>query len=119
MTDVLTWNVFIGNFNTQRIEPYNVFRHGGFLKACRDDFREWYHKLGATDLDKLRAMIQRELQYYFWSKCEWEIVLSGWPPSDRFQDEKIDVYRQIMLNFPIFFSYLWEHRYDLLDDDPS
>ena len=48
--------------------------------------------------------------YYFWSKCEWEIILSDWPPSDTFCKEKIDVFDQVMLNWDIFVDYIWNNR---------
>lgn len=45
--------------------------------------------------------------YYFWSKCEWEIILSDFPPSKKFQEKKVDVYEQVMLNWDIFINYVW------------
>lgn len=47
--------------------------------------------------------------YYFWSKCEWEIILSDFPPSDRFKKKKVDVYEQVMLNWDKFINYLWKY----------
>ena len=76
--------------------------------------------------------------YNFWSKCEWEVVITDWPTHitveelNRLQKEldghtaaygnppyalsvdlrvaeKIDVYDQIMLNWDIFINYLWEN----------
>lgn len=51
--------------------------------------------------------------YYFWSKCEWEIIISGWPPRDDFNDAKIDVYDQVKLNWDKFVDYTWDHRKEL------
>ena len=74
--------------------------------------------------------------YYFWCKCEWETVITSWPPHitmkelDRLNtereketekynrepyclyvepdiSEKIDVYQQVMNNFDIFVDYVW------------
>ena len=77
--------------------------------------------------------------YYYWAKCEWEVVITSWPPHinmdelDRINKQrksefakydrepyclcintdvrkKIDVYSQVMLNFDIFVDYVWGHR---------
>lgn len=47
---------------------------------------------------------------YYWSKCEWEIILSHWPPRKNAQELKIDVYDQVMLNWPIFCDYIWANK---------
>lgn len=46
--------------------------------------------------------------YYFWSKCEYEIILSPW--TGRADDIKIDVYDQIMMNFDSFVDYCWSFK---------
>ena len=45
------------------------------------------------------------LQYYFWGKCEWEIVLNH--DNGTNSDRKIDVYEQVMLNWDKFVEYCW------------
>ena len=60
-------------------------------------------------------MVRNSLRYYYWSKCEWEIVLSDWPPSETFKKEKVDVYSQVVLNWDIFSEYIWENRKQLKD----
>lgn len=44
-------------------------------------------------------------------ECEWEIIVSHWPLSERFNDKKIDVYEQVMLNWEVFITYLWNYYY--------
>ena len=51
--------------------------------------------------------------YYYWSKCEWEIILSAWPSRKDFNEEKIDVFDQINLNWDRFADYVWENRKDI------
>ena len=43
-----------------------------------------------VDKDTFAEKLKIELAYYFWSKCEWEIILSSWPPREDFKEEKID-----------------------------
>lgn len=39
--------------------------------------------------------------YYFWAKCEYEVIVSAWPPKDG-TDRKIDIYTQLKENWDIF-----------------
>ena len=85
-----------------------------------------------------KEKVRRNLSYYFWSKSEWEVILSSWPPyvdSDEIDrlikereehlatwgkfyqtdcnvnvSEKIDVYTQVMMNWDCFIDYLWNNR---------
>jgi len=108
---MLSWKVWYGDFNSGRIETDDVFDHPGFRDDCRKAARKY-----AKDKDAFAEAVRKSLMYYFWSKCEWEIILSHWPPSEhssRFRAEKIDVYDQIMLNWEIFIDYVWEHKGEL------
>lgn len=103
------WKVFVENFNAQKIEPYNIFEHGGFYKDCHQYLSEAVKKKKDLSGKELEEKIRRSLQYYFWSKCEWEIILSPWPFTERVPQIKIDVYDQVMLNWEAFYSYLLAH----------
>lgn len=61
------------------------FKFNGSL-TCIEDFLE----------ERLRS----ECMYYFWSKCEYEVVIQGWPNKDT--EKKIDVYEQLEANWNIF-----------------
>ena len=117
----LVWYVWLNNFNGNKIETFNVFDHYRF--------REDVEKLLDTEpiysdfSDKLRKIAM----YYFWSKCEYEVVITSFPPrideneikrlrSDSFPHgtsvkletgSKIDVYNQLQLNWDQFVSYVW------------
>ena len=103
----LEWNVYVNNFNSKRIETYNIFKHGGFLDDCKKAARK-YSKDEAAFLEEVR----KYLMYNFWSKCEWEIVITDWPTSGKVE-KKIDVFDQVMLNWPIFCAYILDHAVDL------
>lgn len=102
----LVWNVYVGNFNTGKIETHNVFDH----------FRVWQDlcKAARKYKDSERPLFEEEVRktmmYYYWSKCEWEVIIDHWPHSDRRKDLKVDVYDQVRLNWGIFCDYLWENR---------
>lgn len=101
----LIWNVYIENINERHIEIYNIFNHYMF----RQDLFEIYNKF-KDDKDNFLSEIKKSLMYYYWSKCEWEIILSDWPPSKKFNEMKISVYDQINNNWHIFSEYIWNNR---------
>lgn len=102
---MLEWNVYVSNFNGKRIETDNVFEHGGFIKDCQEAYKKY-----KDDKDAFLEKVRRSLMYYYWSKTEWEIIISHWPPRENAQDMKIDVFDQVMLNWPIFSEYVWNNR---------
>lgn len=55
--------------------------------------------------DLIEYTVEKQLgrlcMYYFWSKCEYEVIVSAWPPKNG-TDRKIDVYTQLKENWDIF-----------------
>lgn len=77
---MLCWNVYYGNFNKREIQTFNVFNHGAFYDSCvkaKKKFKE--------DREGFAEEVRSSLMYYFWSKCEWEIVLTHWPDGELYQ----------------------------------
>ena len=108
---MLEWNVYIEDFNSKEIRTFNIFNHYSFNKKLIE-IRDKRRKNKTKFIEEVR----KALMYYFWSKCEWEIVLKDWPPSDNFKDKKISVYDQINLNWNIFIEYLWKNKDKLVDN---
>ena len=75
-----------------RMEPYDVI----------PSFVRWWEELEKPikDESQLRDWLKCRASYMYWSKCEWEMILSDWPCEKNRQ--KIDVYEQIMMNFDLF-----------------
>lgn len=48
--------------------------------------------------------------YYFWSKCEWEVLISPWVGGNDDEEIKVDVAWQIMNNWDVFVDYTWNNR---------
>jgi hypothetical protein len=96
----LKWNVCVER--NGEFVSYNVFDHYSFDEAVRKDFKKYKDDFNAF-ADKLKS----EAMYYYWSKCEWEMLLSTWPPCDRYQPKKVDVYDQLCLNWEQFLLYTW------------
>lgn len=104
---MLSWNVFVSNSNSGKIESFNIFYHNFFVEDCRKNYKK-----NKNDKNEFEKTLKRDLMYYFWSKCEWEIIVSHWPQTEnpKFKNEKIDVYDQVMLNWNQFVNYLWKNK---------
>ena len=104
----MKWNVYFHNFNKNEIEVYNIFNHSCFTYEVKQAIKKYKDK--DSFIDKLKS----ELRYYFWSKCEWEVIISPWVGRKEPCNAKIDVYDQVMLNWNVFADYVWENRNKLL-----
>lgn len=129
----MKWNVLYRNFNTRKIEEYDIFGHSSFAKDVQELLDQ---NLTKTDFTE---ELRRTLQYYFWSKAEYEVVITSWPPyidgkeldrlSVEYEDynqkwghypyklnvgldvgEKMDIYQQVRLNWDVFVDYVWSYR---------
>lgn len=100
----LSWNVYHYDFNGKVVEPYDIFKHYGFLR----DFEKLRKKSKALSFEEFSEQLRKILMYHFWSRCEYEIIISSWPPREGI-DTKIDIYQQVMLNKDVFFNYVWQY----------
>lgn len=96
---MMEWNVYHYDTNTRKIEPYNVlYRMEPFIKDLKKKYK---------DKEDFAEQLRKELMYHYWSRCEWEIVVSAWCGGDGKEARKIDVYSQIMMNWQPFVDYCW------------
>ena len=101
------WFVYKDNFNARTIEKYDIFNHYSFDKDVKEIYKRY-----KNDFNTFSEEIKKSLMYHFWSKCEWEIIISDWPPSTKDKvEEKVDVYDQVMLNWKVFINYVWEQAH--------
>ena len=101
----LVWNVVYHDINADRIKVYNIFKHGGFMENLQKHYKK--HKTK----DAFAEALRRSLMYYFWSKCEWEVLISPWCGSKKDKAIKVDVYWQVMNNWEIFLDYVWYSKH--------
>ena len=134
-TKKLEWFVFQRDFNEKEIRPLNVFE--GSYKFLVDLLQA--KKNYKNDYLKFAQAVRDSLQYAYWSKCEWETIITSWPPYvdgeeiDRLSKEKdecikehsvfyrtdvnlligykIDVFTQVMLNWDRFIDYVWNNKH--------
>ena len=113
----LEWNVYKEDFNRKRIVKSNVFNYVGFLEGCKKAYRKYKQDDQVKDLEK---EIRSLAMYYFWAKCEYEIILTGWPPpKSGFEEMKIDIYDQLTMNWDYFFKYITDHKKEFLKREPK
>lgn len=100
----MKWNVYRWNINRRQIEIFNIFDHGRF----RDDVE----KLLSEDIEKdeFEEQLKRELRYYFWAKCEYEIGISDWICFLGDHVRKVDIAEQVENNWVIFVDYVWNFK---------
>ena len=65
----MEWNVYIYNINKDIIELYNIFEHWSFVEYVKKHIKKYKNK------DEFTEKLRSELRYYFWSKCEWELII--------------------------------------------
>lgn len=103
----MEWNVIVHNINRDCIETFNVFDHYGFVRDIASMVRK------RMNHEKFAEELRRSLMYYFWSKCEWEVLISPWCGSVSKKPMKVDVYWQIMNNWDVFLDYTWKNRKEI------
>ena len=109
---MLTWLVYIEDFNRKEIAEYNIFNHYYFHQDCIKYARKY-----KDDKEKFLEEIHRSLMYFFWSKCEAEVVITtliqGGAHQNSFHDRKVSIYDQVMLHWDVFSEWIWSHRKEL------
>lgn len=100
----LVWNVIYHSVNGNEIKTFNIFDHYSFREELKKLYKKCFEK------EDFARELRRSLMYYFWSKCEWEIIIGPWCGSKRTKEIKVDVYWQIMNNWERFLDYVWSAK---------
>ena len=120
----LSFYVLIKNPNNGKIEPYNIMPaicneiyDGEKLsnKFCvyKYEHQPTYHtsKFMVNSKELLKEFLTNTLKYYYWSKCDYEFIVTDWPDkNDSIKDNnpvKLDVYEQLVPNIPLLVDLLW------------
>ena len=114
------FNVLNWDFNSDTIEHYDVlpyFRRqyeerknkakGKRVQKAMEENPEMrkYYAVPET-LDEMKKFVEGESQYMFWARCQYEMIVHGWPV--RKNDYKIDIHEQVMMNLDTIAEILWE-----------
>lgn len=93
-----SFNVITEDINRRAFAPYDVIPY--FVNRYKG-LRKNENK--PSNFDEFKEFVKKWSMYQYWARCEYEIILSGWPPASdpHSDDKKIDVHWQIMMNIDI------------------
>ena len=97
----LEWNVLLHDFNTDKIVKYNVLEYSEWLTSS---IKRAIKKKEVVDYNSLKEFISRKLKAQYWSRAEYEIMVSGLITKK--EPQKIYVWYQIEMNIDNFVDYL-------------
>lgn len=129
----LEYHVFRTDINSKKIVKFNIFDHWRFNEEVKKDLKKCKTK------EEFAKELKDNLRYYFWSKYEYEVVISSFPvhikkeeldrlnegfekDTEKYGREpyviyvcpdigiKIDIFEQVMPNFDILVDYIWSHK---------
>lgn len=98
------WNVWRHNINSGLMEMWNIFEHYNFNKDVVRALIEYDNEEDFT------RYVQTSLMCYFWAKSEYEIILAPWCGGKNAKEKLVDIYEQVMANWPHFIDYLWSFK---------
>lgn len=93
------WNVWIWDFNHDKLESYDV------VPMFIDELKNLKKSEKPKTKEEFNEFLKREAKYHYWSKCEYEMIIHGWPKNKN--NEKVDVYNQLVLNWDTFVDCFW------------
>lgn len=94
-----SFNVIWQNFNKREFESYDIMPY--FIREYKEE------EVKPQTFKEFKNFIINKSQYMYWSRCEYEIIICGWPNTDT--KEKWDIHKQIMMNIDIITSILIEN----------
>ena len=101
------WFVMYYNSNAKQFQSYDVLKY-------KEDFIKKLKKK-VTSREEFTEKMKFEMMYYFWSKCEWEVILSNinnriiMSPWVGPEDITLDVTDKEDFNWVDFFNKQSEH----------
>ena len=87
----IPFNVINFDFNSKKFEPYDVMP---YLIGCYTRIKR--KKECPKTFEDFKKFVESKSLYMYWSRCEYEIILSDWPGQSIYK--KIDVHDQLMMN---------------------
>lgn len=81
------------DINNHEVIPYDIMP---YLIRC---YKETKTKERPTTKEEFMKFIDKKSMYQWWSRCEYEILISNWPGNENL--EKWDIYKQVKMNLPV------------------
>ena len=125
-----SFNVIKYDFNKKKFEPYDIMP---YLLAV---WKEFLEKVQYVDEDpkgywevpitfyEYKNWIDNQLKYQYWGRCQYELILSEWPPKENEDGEMVldpniaekwDIYKQCEMNLDIITQIFTENIHGNLE----
>lgn len=98
--NIKPYKVISWNFNHDDIEYYDI------MPFLIDSYKK-IKKNKPKTFEEIKEFIINESRYRFWSRCEYEVIITGWPKQKR--EVKIDIFNQIMENIDVITTHFISH----------
>ena len=98
--NIKPYKVISWDFNHDDIEYYDI------MPFLIDSYKK-IKKNKPKTFDEIKEFIINESRYRFWSRCEYEVIITGWHKQKR--EVKIDIFNQIMENIDIITTHFISH----------
>mgnify|MGYP006956373925 FL=1 len=94
----LNWYAFYWDFNSNSLERTDVL-HSDLIDKVKKAIKK------GQDFNQIKDLIKCDLMWHYWSKSEWEVLVSDLQSHDN-KVEKIDVYYQLAPNLDRITEYM-------------
>ena len=98
--NIKPYKVISWNFNHDDIEYYDI------MPFLIDSYKKIKKNIPII-FDEIKQFIINESRFRFWSRCEYEVIITGWPKQKR--EVKIDIFKQIMENIDVITTHFISH----------
>ncbi len=92
--EIISFNVINFEFNSEKFKSYDVMP---YLVNCYEEVKN--KKESPKSFEEFKEFVKSKSMYKYWSRCEYEIILSDWPNEKK--RKKIDIHEQIMMNIDL------------------
>lgn len=131
-----SFNVIKYDLNRKKFESYDIMP---YLLETWKEFKDKYWEMQATDpefmenpsqywklpvtFEEYKQWVDNQLQYQYWARFQYELILSPWPCKENEDGEMIldpniaekwDVYKQCQMNLDIITQIFSENIDDLV-----
>lgn len=108
------------DINHKEFEPYDVMpyflREWDEVKKSRKTYSQDEYRGKPQTREELKKWFEHKSMYMFWSRCEWEIIVAGWPCTE--VTRKVDVHDQIKMNLDLIID-IFVHNINFKEKCPQ
>lgn len=108
------WNVYYHSWNANEFKKLNILKeHGSFVEYIKKHKKKY-----KDNKEEFANKLRSELMYYFWSKSEWEVIITKkdgriimTPWCGRKEDIELDVTDNEDFDWISFYNWMADKKY--------